>query len=203
MLTGCGGPTYSYRYRLTIEVDTPEGLKSGSSVIETTVRDDTESWGPPEARMVRSRTKGEAVFVDLGSGKHVIALLVMGPTGADDPDFNRLLPNLFPHRELNEMRSWQDRKGQFTVAANLVPTLVILPDVNSPTTAQVVRPDEFETVFGPGVRFRRAWVEMTRDPITAELEQRLPMLVTQRDWMSHLYSEPRKFTPHFHLFIRS
>ncbi len=28
-VTGCGGPVYSYRYRLTLEVDTPEGLKSG------------------------------------------------------------------------------------------------------------------------------------------------------------------------------
>ena len=32
----CGGPVYSYRYRLTVEVDTPGGPKSGSSVIETT-----------------------------------------------------------------------------------------------------------------------------------------------------------------------
>src|SRR5262245_578483 len=94
-LTGCSGPVYTYRYRLTVEVDTPEGLKSGSSVIETTVQDNTESWGPPESRMVRSRTKGEAVFVDLGSGKHVIALLAMGPTATDDPEFNSLLTKLF------------------------------------------------------------------------------------------------------------
>ena len=39
-LAGCGalasGPdkTPDYRYRLTVEVDTPEGLHSGSSVIE-------------------------------------------------------------------------------------------------------------------------------------------------------------------------
>jgi hypothetical protein len=29
-------PTFSYRYRITIEVETSEGTKTGSSVLETT-----------------------------------------------------------------------------------------------------------------------------------------------------------------------
>lgn len=33
-LAGCGDPTPTYRYRLTVEVNTPEGLRTGSSVIE-------------------------------------------------------------------------------------------------------------------------------------------------------------------------
>ena len=175
-LTGCGGPVYIYRYRLTIEVDTPQGLKSGSSVIETTVQDDTESWGPREARLVRSTTKGEAVFVDLGSSRQVIALLAMGPSGVDDPDFTNLVPTLFQRRALEEMRSWQERKGQFTLPSNLVPTLVTFADLNDPNTARVLRPDELEAVLGPGVQFRRAWIEMTGDPVTRGVEKKLPWL---------------------------
>lgn len=39
MLSGCAvaeDKTPDYRYRLTVEVETPEGVKSGSSVIEIT-----------------------------------------------------------------------------------------------------------------------------------------------------------------------
>lgn len=174
LLSACGGPVYSYSYRLTIEVDTPDGLKSGSSVIETTVQDDTESWGPREARLVRWRTKGDAVFVDLGSGRQVIALLAMGATGSDN--FSRLVPKLFQLRDLDEVRTWQGRQGRFTLPADLVPTLVTFADLSDPKTARVVRPDEFETVFGPGVRFKRAWIEMTYDPITRGIEKKIPWL---------------------------
>ena len=80
-LKSCVGPTYSFRYRLAVEVDTPEGVKSGSSVIEVTVRDDSVIIAPVTAQKVHSRMKGEAVFIDLGQSKHVIALLAAGPTG--------------------------------------------------------------------------------------------------------------------------
>jgi hypothetical protein len=32
-------PIYTSRFRLTVEIETPQGLRSGSSVIETTIRD--------------------------------------------------------------------------------------------------------------------------------------------------------------------
>jgi hypothetical protein len=61
------------RFRLSLEIDTPTGLKSGSSVITASFQE--TSWGLPEATGVRSYLRGEAVFVDLGGGKSVIMLL--------------------------------------------------------------------------------------------------------------------------------
>ena len=80
--TGCA-PTVTYRYRLTIEVETPQGLRSGSSVIETTIRDTTGAvLSTPEARTISSKVRGEAVFVDLGEGRNVVAILAL--SGASD-----------------------------------------------------------------------------------------------------------------------
>lgn len=48
---------------------------------------------------------------------------------------------------------------------------------------RVVRPGEFEAVFGPGFRFRRATLEMvpTSVPVTSgAIERRLPWLVGMR-----------------------
>jgi len=85
-------PNYTNRFRLTIEVQTPDGIRSGSSVIETTFFKSGD-WGPVEARGVRTQAKGEAIFVDLGHGKRA---LVQGgklntkyqitlPTDLDEP----------------------------------------------------------------------------------------------------------------------
>ncbi|MEL7319855.1 MAG: hypothetical protein AAFN04_14585, partial [Pseudomonadota bacterium] len=63
-----------YRYRLTVEVDTPEGLKMGSSVIEvkqTLMRPGSS----PRSRGVSRKVRGEAVAVDLPGGKTLYALL--------------------------------------------------------------------------------------------------------------------------------
>ncbi|NMW31963.1 hypothetical protein HKD42_07815, partial [Altererythrobacter sp. RZ02] len=70
-LSGCGlgpDPTPDYRYRLTVEVETPEGLKSGSSVIEVQTNIAGEYSIPTPGR-VSQRLRGEAVTVDLEDGQ--------------------------------------------------------------------------------------------------------------------------------------
>jgi hypothetical protein len=178
-LTACSGPVYSYRYRLTIEVETPDGLKSGSSVIETSIEDRSDTWGPPSARGLIIRTKGEAAFVDLGQGRHVIALLATGPTAQGDPDFSGPVPRVFKVRNVAEYGRLNQQKGRFPVPIDLIPTFVTFDDLNDPTTASVVRPDEFEKTFGHGTRFKHAWVEMTNDPLTDEIETKLAGIVAK------------------------
>src|SRR3979411_3029568 len=57
-----------HKYRLTVEVETPEGVKSASGVMA--VHPDRGY-----SRGGHTRTKGNAVFVDLGGGKNLLALL--------------------------------------------------------------------------------------------------------------------------------
>ena len=63
-----------YRYRLTVEVETPEGIRSGSSVIEVITKVSSK-YSIPNAGSVISRVKGEAVTVDLGKRGVLFALL--------------------------------------------------------------------------------------------------------------------------------
>jgi hypothetical protein len=74
-------PTYSYRYRMTVEVTVDGVVHSSSSVIEVRLRKQPQVFVPvpPVIAMVR----GEAVFVDLGQGRNVIALLASGPNGSN------------------------------------------------------------------------------------------------------------------------
>lgn len=78
IISACGeaaGKGYpDYRYRLTVEVETPEGIKSDSSVIEVRTKV-TSKYSIPDAGSVISRVKGEAVAVDLGKRGVLFVLL--------------------------------------------------------------------------------------------------------------------------------
>src|ERR1700712_2231284 len=58
----------AHKYRLSVEIDTPAGVKSASGVMA--VQPDRGY-----SRGGSTRTKGDAVLVDLGGGKNLIALL--------------------------------------------------------------------------------------------------------------------------------
>ena len=57
-----------HKYRLTVEVETPDGIKSASGVMAVT----------PDrgySRKGHTATSGDALFIDLGSGKNLVTLL--------------------------------------------------------------------------------------------------------------------------------
>src|SRR6267143_3529111 len=58
----------AHKYRVTLEVETPDGRKSASGVMA--VHPDRSY-----SRGGHTKTVGDAVFVDLGGGKNLVALL--------------------------------------------------------------------------------------------------------------------------------
>lgn len=163
--------THTHRFRLTLEVDTPDGVKSGSSVIEVKI------WGKatwiPQTGGTLSKVRGEAVFVDLGSGRNFIAVLGFGPTGSQGALYNLAARAFGRDRPFwyREAPSWT---GRAELTGDLVPTLVTFSDLNDPKSARVVRPNEFEQALGAGVRLRGARIEMTSDTVTRGIEKKLP-----------------------------
>jgi hypothetical protein len=56
----------TFRFRMTVEVDTPQGLRSGSGVMEMS---SAKAWHiTPETQATDTRFKGEAVAVNLLGG---------------------------------------------------------------------------------------------------------------------------------------
>jgi hypothetical protein len=166
-------PDHTSRFRLTIELETPDGIKSGSSVIETSAWE-SGCWGPVEACGVRTSAKGDAIFVDLGHGRNLVALLGFGPSGSDESKiFSLTRAALAPGKDIR----WQDEsklRGRGELPEELVPTLVTFSDLNDPKSASVVKPGDIEKTFGPGFKFRRAILETTNDRIGRGIDQKLP-----------------------------
>ncbi|MEN7538512.1 hypothetical protein [Aurantiacibacter flavus] len=191
-----------YRYRLTVEVETPEGLKTGSSVIEVKTSVAGRNIVPMPGA-VSHRVRGEAVMVDLGARGVLFALLrsddnfdwasnvayrlapkmprVRDAEGRldSDSDFEAQYATMLEHREPIELpRTFPDVGHLKNQPAR--PMLVRFGDIEDPSTVEQVDPDDLAFTFGPGVRLRRITVQLTGDPVTKGIVERLPWLPDRR-----------------------
>jgi hypothetical protein len=166
-------PSHSSRFRVTLEVDTPDGLKSGSSVWETEVVE-SGCWGPVEACKLRPTAKGDAIFVNLGRGRNLVGLLGWGETGSDESGiFDLTRAALAPDSNFG----WKDEpklRGRGDLPLKNIPTLITFDDLTNPGTAKLVDPANLARTFGPGYLLRRVTLETTSDSIYHTIETKLP-----------------------------
>ena len=190
-LPACGAltpdPYPPFRYRMTVEVETPEGLRSGSAVREVDMTDTSNDAGFAD---IKFKVRGEAIAVELPGGKTLYALLTSDtmeydyaaliagratrrPTVINSPEFKaefakmladrreHVLPRFFP-----EARPGYRPPGW--------PLLVTFRDPTEPATIERVDPDDPSPQLGEGVVIRRVKLQITDDTVTKEIEKTLP-----------------------------
>jgi hypothetical protein len=185
LLAGCNpfGSTYSYRYKITVEVDTPDGLKSGYAVHETLVSKSNVDLGDISQKQ-NSETRGEAVAVDLPGGQtlfvlmpgevSVINALDRAGTGGWDEKAIRIAQGdtpTGPHPLPFSAPQNYNKSKEF-------PLFVKFQDINDPKTVELVQPDNLAASFGDGVKLRRVTVEVTDEDVTMGIGKRLEWLMT-------------------------
>jgi hypothetical protein len=181
-----------YRYRLTVEVETPEGLKTGSSVIEVKQRL-VRAGSSPANMAVERRVRGEAVAVDLPGGRTLFALL-RSDNNVDWASY--VMQTLAPHSESETFAQQLDNmlllEGEIVLPRTFPPVghleersaypmLVTFGDLDDPTSVERVDPDDLAATFGDGVSLKRITVQVTDDPVTSGIERRLGWLGNIRE----------------------
>jgi hypothetical protein len=171
-----------HKYRLTVEVQTPEGVKSASGVMA--VHPDRSY-----SRGGRTRTRGDAVLVDLGGGKNLLALLAHIDNKSVDLDGTNYVA-LRAYNAAGRKASFDEMSrmtGAVPVKGALVPVLVTFEDLIDPGTAREVLPDEVEAGLGKGFDVSSISVEVVPnglwpldfggplgEPVTRGIEAKLP-----------------------------
>ena len=184
-------PSRTVHFRMTYEVETPEGLKTGSSVLAATYTRQPLIVG----RSFRSKTEGEAVVVDLGRRGTLYALLST-PSRPGGDGHVEMLKDVFGlhaetdvpgassvynfaavsgRRELTYSQPWIVPETQRTMSW-ILPNLVRFRDEADPKSVETVDPLNLAATFGEGVRLERVIIEITDDPVTKGIERRLPWL---------------------------
>lgn len=156
-------PTYSWRQKLTLVVETPEGVRTGSAVAQV-----THWFHPailPDAGSRNGSLRGEAVVVDLGDGRYLFALL--GWAKALDGAFGDRLPREYSLKERFRATEWLRGKGPAPVPFEALPRLVTFGDIDDPTSVMLVDPDDLAASFGEGYALRDVTLEITDAPVTS------------------------------------
>jgi hypothetical protein len=173
-----------HKYRLTVVVRTPEGIKSASGVMA--VHPDRSY-----SRGGHTRTVGDAVFVDLGSGRNLVALLAHIDNVIDLDGINYVALRAYTAEggkrvSFNEMNRLS---GAVPVKGALIPVLVSFADAANPATARLVQPDAAEAALGKGYRLQGVTAEVVPnglwpldfggalgEPVTRGILTKLPWL---------------------------
>jgi hypothetical protein len=197
-LPACGGESASYRHKLTLSINTPDGVKTAVSVVEHRY----DAIEVP-ARGEYPTTKGQALYLDLGPGRRpLVALLTRIRRDTDDPNFPpyykgdpasiRWIENdpqpvlgklclgvarILKLDSIGSARAFNaECRHSFSMAVTDLPDLVTFADVNDPKSVILVDPNDLAATLGPGVSWKSMTLQATDDPLTEGIEKRLPWL---------------------------
>jgi hypothetical protein len=183
---GLYSPSGSWRYKVTVVVETPEGIKTGSAV-----RQGYSGVGIPALGVIggggySGMSKGEAVAVDLGKRGVLFAVT----QGLDD---YRIVYEAFPFHEpvspegVRYYRSLKNVKAVLT--PKQYPQFVHFKDITDPKTVEQWCEAEtcasYEKIFvgrktidfkNIGLKIKEVAIEMTEEPVTRAVDKLLPWL---------------------------
>ncbi len=182
LLSACGS-TERVRYKMVVEVETPEGLRTGSAVREVSY-----VHASPLAIFTKDGVwvEGEAVAVDLPGERTLFAVL---QSADGNLDYSARLPEW--------LMNWRREGDIYTEPIELypgVPTdtrprlsldgkrplLVSFRDRRDPTSVLRVEPTNIAAQFGDGFRLRSINVSATDDAVTKKIRPLLPWVASHR-----------------------
>jgi hypothetical protein len=180
-----------HKYRLTVDVETPAGVKSASGILS--VRPNRSYGGTGSGSSV-PQTKGDALFVGLGDGKSLVALLAYGADGANFEDASFLPTRLYGARDRRVgFRDVKNFAGAPAVPLpeQLRPVFVAFTDASDPRSARRVDASDLEASLGKGFRLRNLSIDVVAnglwpidfggalgEPVTRGIEAKLRWLKT-------------------------
>lgn len=160
-----------YRFKMTVEVETPEGLKTGWSVYEVEANN-VVALTPGGVGRER-KLRGQAVVVDIASGKALFALV------ENDSLAEMSMAALDPAYKNDWVESAKRIAAGTSIQSPALimtwnhPMLVTFTDIDDPSSVQRVDPANLAASFGPNIRLKRITVEVTDDDVTTGIEKRL------------------------------
>lgn len=189
-------PSGKWRYKMTVTVETPEGMKTGSAVREVSVKA-APRISPHMLPTVKLR--GEALVVDLGE-RGVLFALLSGYKKGDDygADIPAIMFSPTQAVMKNETIHYMSRlkKAHIEVPVEWYPKFVHFKDRNDPKTVELVikmkscspktgvprstvciDKDRFEEIYGEGVRLKSVDIVMTDEEMKlGKVNEYLPWL---------------------------
>lgn len=170
-LKSCDAKRYYWRQKISVVVETPQGLRSASTVLQVTLTDSTKLYANPEAQGVTRNIAGEAVTLEVAPGRYLFALL----RGAPSADVVFLPPNTPLLEFVPKLTKLREERQ---LPQGRYPVLVTFSDIDEPSSVMRVDPGDLSANFGPGYRLDSITLSVTDEPVTrGRVRQLLPWIV--------------------------
>ncbi len=165
---------HRYRYRMVVEVQTPEGIRTGSAVREIVYH--KAFLKLPESAGASASQRGEAVVVALPQGRKLFALL---PTNAYEPlqaafgnDSNETLTAAIHDRRVAELKPIPGRISE----QSGFPLIAYFKNIDDPMSIEIIDRDSVKNRFGIGYNLSRVTIQMTGSAVSHDINRYLPWL---------------------------
>lgn len=161
LLASCGlsAKTWSWNQKLTVEVQTPDGVRSGSAVSEVRWQERNAVGNFPGSY------HGEATVVDFGQGRYLFALI------GEDTRYLAMRtfePDIGGFIDEDGFAAMASVRGLREVPRKYYPLLVTFDDIADPKTVKQVDPADLGASFGEGVSLKRITLEITDEGRTLD-----------------------------------
>ena len=167
-------PSATWRYKITVEVETPEGIKMGSAVREVHVQYAPTIGDIPTTSV---NVKGEAVVIDLGERGVIFSTI----SGYD------ILFRAFPYskggltKEGMNYYSQLEHAQKSLLKLDIVPQFLMFKNLEDPFSVKQLDVLNLRRDFGAGVNIKDIIIETTNAPVTWGIVDRyLPWLKRQK-----------------------
>lgn len=159
-------PVITWNQNLTVEVETPEGVVSGSSVVKAIM-----TYKPnllPEASGASKTIRGEATVIELPNGRYLFVLLG-DPIAMAQHSFAAKIggnADARPNGNSEYFSNLSDMEESVPLLRDRYPLFVTFEDLDDPSSVKEVDPDDLVSSFGAGYALKSATLEITDDEIT-------------------------------------
>lgn len=147
-----------WNYKVTVVVETPEGLKTGAGVWQVKAQRNIAGYLNPGGGIVTFKVIGEAAVVDLG-GRGILMEL---------PNYGVFL-EAFPYRNNETVVQYYDSflsVGKFSNLDISKHNFVTFTDLERPETIRTVHGNDLKKFFGSGVSLKSIVVQITDESVT-------------------------------------
>ena len=183
-------PTYSWHQKLTLEVQTPTGVKSASTVNYVALSRVWTFFGLGYDRVYDF--SGEALALDLAPGKVLFVLLSGFVRPSQEAMAWGVFKDLVPDEKdssgnyiFEAYRNISKARETRVVPRKNYPLFLTFADLNDPRTFSIVDPDNLEATFGPGFSVKQMTLGITSERLTyGVIDPYIPWSKwTTRQWM--------------------
>ncbi len=158
---------FTYREKLTVTFETPEGVVEASSVIERRAWESYVNIAQTGGRYWDKT--GEAVVVNLAPERYLFVLRGRPKL----IDVMATLKIVSGGVELENQSEIRNQLSPIRVPRDWMPKMVMFGDIDDPTSLAVVEPEELTTTFGEGYALKSVTMQATDEPVTEGLVMEL------------------------------